>query len=148
MLMEFVASLSKPRHRFLTGLQIVHDNAYYCLRHQWENEGLLISATDGSATEDGTFGWVLALPDGTALVKCNSPADGAPNQMSSGRAETAGVPVLAHFFHAAKAYLETIPTGHCRNYIDSKGPANPSNLYVHGYPLTWTSSRISDTLDR
>jgi hypothetical protein len=85
----------------------------------WENEGLLISATDGSAPEDGTFGWVLALPDGTALVKCNGPAGGAPDHMSSGRAETVGVLSLAHFFHAAMAYLETIPTGHCRNYIDS-----------------------------
>jgi hypothetical protein len=103
-----VEKLSKPLRRLLAGLKLVHDDAIYWIRHQWENEGLLVSATDGSAPEDGTFGWVLALPDGTALVECNGPGDGAPDQMSSGWAETAGVLSLGQFFHAAAEYLETI----------------------------------------
>jgi hypothetical protein len=84
------------------------------------NEGLLISATDGSALEDGTFGWVLALPNGTVLVECNGPpADGAADQMSSGHAESAGVLSLATFFQVTARYLEIRPQGKCRNYIDT-----------------------------
>ena len=41
-LLEFVAALSKPRRRLLAGLNIVHDDAVYWIRHQWENKGLLI----------------------------------------------------------------------------------------------------------
>jgi hypothetical protein len=51
---------------------------------QWKTRDSVVSATDGLALEGGTFGWVLALPDGTALVECNGPpADGAADQMSS-----------------------------------------------------------------
>jgi hypothetical protein len=84
-LLEFVDRLPKQQRRLLTGLKMVHEHAVYWIRRQWEGEGLLVSATDGSAPADGTFGWVLALPDGTALVECNGPADGSPDQMSSGQ---------------------------------------------------------------
>jgi hypothetical protein len=59
------------------------------------------------------------LPDGTALVECSGPVDGAPDQISSGRAESAGVLSLGTFLLVAAEYLETSPQGQCRNYIDS-----------------------------
>ena len=76
-LMEHVQSKHTALIRLLHGLNFVHDDAVYWIRRQWETNGLLISATDGSAPDDGTFGWVLALPDGTTLVECSGPADGA-----------------------------------------------------------------------
>jgi hypothetical protein len=70
--------------------------------------------------KDGTFGWVLALvPNGTSRVECNGPADGAADQISSGRAESAGVRSLTTFFQVTARYLEIKPQGKCRNYIDS-----------------------------
>jgi hypothetical protein len=142
----FVEKLSKPRRRLLAGLKLVHDDATYWIRHQRENKGLLVSATDGSAPEDSTFGWVLALPDGTALVECNGPADGAPaDQMSSGRAETAGVQSLGQFFHAAAEYLEINPTGHCRNYIDSTAALRRAQR--SSQPQRLLRSRISSDMD-
>jgi hypothetical protein len=116
---EFISHQSTPRQRLLSDLTIIHDNAIFWIKHQWDNNGLLVSATDGSARADGTFGWVLTLPDGTALVEYSGPADGAPDQISSGQAESAGVLSLGTFLLVAAEYLETSPQGQCRNYIDS-----------------------------
>jgi hypothetical protein len=55
-LQEFVKQQSTPRQRLIAGLTLLHEDALYWVRHQWESNGLLVSATDGFAPDDGTFG--------------------------------------------------------------------------------------------
>jgi hypothetical protein len=78
-LLDYIADQDQAYQRLLTGLELVHKDAVYWISQQWRYAGLLLSATNGSAPEDGTFGWVLALPDGTTLVECHGRADGAPS---------------------------------------------------------------------
>jgi hypothetical protein len=98
---ECISHQSTPGQHLLSDLTIIHDDTIFWIKHQWDNNGLLVSATDGSALVDGTFEWVLALPDGTALVECSGPADGAPDHISSGQAESAGVLSLGTFLLVA-----------------------------------------------
>jgi hypothetical protein len=136
---------TETRQQLLAGLTLLHEDALYWIRHQWESNGLLVSATDGPAPDDGTFGWVVALPDGTALVECNGPADGTPDQISSGCAESTGVLSLGTFFLVTAAYLETTPQGHCRNYIDSTAALRRAQR--SSQPQQALRSRISLDMD-
>ena len=143
--MEYAESRHPAKRRLLQGLELIHDDAIFWIRRQWETEGLLISATDGSAPADGTFGWILALPDGTPLVECSGPADGAPDQISSGRAESTGVLSIGIFMRLAAEYLEIVPGGICRNYIDSTAALNRARRA--GQPQRMLRSRISSDMD-
>jgi hypothetical protein len=140
-----VQQQSTPRQQLLAGLTLLLEDAHYWIRHQWESNGLLVSATDGSAPDDSTFGWVVALPDGTALVECNGPADGTPDQISLGRAESTGVLSLGTFFLVTAAYLEITPQGQCRNYINSTAALRRAQC--SSQPQQALRSRISSNID-
>eukprot|EP00545_Synedropsis_sp_CCMP1620_P004214 CAMPEP_0119031458 /NCGR_PEP_ID=MMETSP1176-20130426/41553_1 /TAXON_ID=265551 /ORGANISM="Synedropsis recta cf, Strain CCMP1620" /LENGTH=85 /DNA_ID=CAMNT_0006987853 /DNA_START=586 /DNA_END=843 /DNA_ORIENTATION=+ len=82
--MKYAQSTRPARRRLIHGLEDLecHPDAIYWIIRQWEAQGLLMSATDGSGLDGGTFEWVLILPDGTPLVECNGPVvDGALDQI-------------------------------------------------------------------
>jgi len=115
---DYVASQSSPIRRLLADLQWAED-AIATIRITWDNDGVLHTATDGSAPEDGTFGWVVADRQGTSLVECSGPVDGAPDQVSSGRAESTGILSLGFFFQLLAKYFSRWPGGQCINVTDS-----------------------------
>jgi len=117
---ELVDLQSTPVRRLLAGLRYVHDDAVPLIRKHWDEESILLAATDGSAPGDGTFGWVVATEQGTHLVECCGPADGAPDQISSGRAESMGITSLGFFFKLLTRYFDRGPGGVCHNVTDSK----------------------------
>jgi len=118
---DFVASQDGPIRRLLARLQIVHSRAIDEIRDSWETHGDLVAATDGSAPSEGTFGWVVATESGDRLVECCGPVDGAPDQISSGRAESTSILSLGVFFKLVGKYLGHWPSGgHCKNVTDSR----------------------------
>ena len=80
--------------------------------------GDFIMASDGSAPEMASFGWVLATPDGQVLALCQGPVCGA--SPASFRAEAYGLLSCLRFVTRYLEFHNTAATSGYQHYTDSQ----------------------------
>ena len=104
-----------------------------------------VAAGDGSVVASrGTFGWVLAVPNGEFLVECHGPAYGSP--MDSFRAEGYGLLSILTFLHLLETHTNT-PTPHLHLLCDNQAMINKVNAITKRLRPTFPNETLQPSWD-